>query len=659
MQHGAMRHGAMQDGVSLAQPHRACGRGALLASLLAFLTACAAPIHVSHLDRQQAYRELDENVLSSGAASELTRTSLRARGLLAEFERDPAHALAELHASVRAGDARPADLFTLCEASFVHAQASGSRAHFLASAIYALAFLFPEDATAEPGRLDPRTRLATEIYAAALVETFRTADGERVELTSGRRRLPFGWIDVTVEPGELVQDGRPLIDLVPAAEIRIEGLRNRYRHAGLGAPLAARSVPAAAPTRDSLLGPHLRVSVTAVLTIERPVRALRERGLAGRIDVYASSRTREITLARRSVPLAYEDSVAIALTLEASRPWELEYAGFFGWGDSEAELPLLRGVEPHRAGRTPVVFVHGTASSPARWADMFNDLWSEPAVASRFEPWFFMYDTGNPIAYSSERLRALLDEAVARIDPAGQDVCLRSMVVVGHSQGGLLAKMTAIDTGDDLWNAVAKKPLDALDLSPETQKLLRAAMFVDPLPFVRRLVFIATPHRGSYQAAGRLADWMKTLIRLPKQLTSLASEIVKLQKDGVVIARNARGVGTSVDNMREGNPFLTALATIPISPSVARHSIIPVRGDGPLDQLADGVVTYQSAHIADADSELVVRAGHSAQAEPATIEEVRRILAVHARDLADAGLACGVRAPGTHEPPGTHGPPAQ
>jgi hypothetical protein len=32
-------------------------------------------------------------------------------------------------------------------------------------------------------------------------------------------------------------------------------------------------------------------------------------------------------------------------------------------------------MHPYRPGRVPVVLVHGTASSPARWADIINDGW--------------------------------------------------------------------------------------------------------------------------------------------------------------------------------------------------------------------------------------------------------------------------------------------
>jgi hypothetical protein len=70
-----------------------------------------------------------------------------------------------------------------------------------------------------------------------------------------------------------------------------------------------------------------------------------------------------------------------------------------------------------------------------------------------------------------------------------------------------------------------------------------------------------------------------------------------------------------------------------------------VRTEGPLAKGNDGVVEYRSAHIEDADSELVVRSGHSTQGLPATIEEVRRILGLHIEAVAAAGVRCGLSIP--------------
>jgi hypothetical protein len=85
-------------------------------------------------------------------------------------------------------------------------------------------------------------------------------------------------------------------------------------------------------------------------------------------------------------------------------------------------------------------------------------------------------------------------------------------------------------------------------------------------------------------------------------------------------------IPTALDNMDASNPFIKTLGTTPIVGGVHVHSIIPVKGMGPVEDGNDGVVEYKSAHIDGVESELVVRSGHSTQARPETIEEVCRIL---------------------------------
>ena len=94
---------------------------------------------------------------------------------------------------------------------------------------------------------------------------------------------------------------------------------------------------------------------------------------------------------------------------------------------------------------------------------------------------------------------------------------------------------------------------------------------------------------------------------------------------------------TAVDNMSPRNPFIQGLQGIPVAPSIAVHSIIAVKGTGPVEQGNDGVVQYESAHIEGVESELVVRSPHSCQGNPHTMEEVRRILRLHA--VSTTGLA--------------------
>jgi hypothetical protein len=88
--------------------------------------------------------------------------------------------------------------------------------------------------------------------------------------------------------------------------------------------------------------------------------------------------------------------------------------------------------------------------------------------------------------------------------------------------------------------------------------------------------------------------------------------------------------------MSPRNPWLLALAGIPVAPHVRAHSIIALKGDAVPPAGADGVVKYTSAHVPYVDSEFIVRSAHTCQDQPLAIEEVRRILLEHLRAFADS-----------------------
>jgi pimeloyl-ACP methyl ester carboxylesterase len=264
-----------------------------------------------------------------------------------------------------------------------------------------------------------------------------------------------------------------------------------------------------------------------------------------------------------------------------------------------------------------------------------NELENDPRISGRYQIWLYIYNTGNPIALSGSRLRHALLDTLGELDPEGVDAALQRTVVIGHSQGGLLTKLTAIDSGTRFWDGISNVPIDELDLKPETRELIENALFVKPVPSVSRVVFIATPHRGSYLTAITLAglnpsNWVRGLIKLPGNVTGAVSDLMLDDHEGR-LKRSIDRTPTSIDNMTPGNPFLQALAETPLVEGVTAHSIIAVKGDGPPEEGSDGVVKYSSAHIEGVESELVVRSAHSCQSQPETIEEVRRILLEHAQ----------------------------
>jgi pimeloyl-ACP methyl ester carboxylesterase len=361
---------------------------------------------------------------------------------------DAATALAELHAAVSVAPP-PEVLFALAELSFQHAEAGGGRPHFLAAAVYAFAYLFPHGAGTPPNPYDPRFRWAADIYNRSLTEGLASADGKDFEPRAGAFELPFGALEVAFDETELLWNDRKLTQFVPVAELGIRGLRNRYRQTGLGAPLAASTVPLQ-PREGFQVGPRVKVPVTALLNFPDARRQLASGHVTAKLDLYTPTDADSIPISGQTVPVEAEPSAALAYTLSDPAIWAVELRGFFA-GALLGGLPTQLGaLQPYQPGRFPVVFVHGTASSVGRWADMVNDLQIDPLIRDRFQFWFFAYETGNPIPYSALVLRDALSEAVEDLDPDGDDAALRDMVVIGHSQGGLLTKMTSIDTGSRL-----------------------------------------------------------------------------------------------------------------------------------------------------------------------------------------------------------------
>jgi hypothetical protein len=270
---------------------------------------------------------------------------------------------------------------------------------------------------------------------------------------------------------------------------------------------------------------------------------------------------------------------------------------------------------------------------------MVNDLIAEPQIHDRFQFWFFTYDTGNPILYSAELFRDVLQKTVQQLDEKYHDPALQHMVVIGHSQGGLLTKLAAIDSGTTFWDFFSSKPIEEIEASPQTRELLQKGLFVKPLPFVNRVVFIATPQHGSYVSGSWAAHQIAKFVKLPGRLVSGFKDLITKDFDALKFDLKGGQLG-SVYAMEPGSTLMTTLAPLPLASGVSGHSIIAVKDEGPLEEGTDGVVKYTSAHIEGVESEFIVRSGHSCQSNPHTIGEVRRILLLHAKILCETKGVC-------------------
>jgi len=473
--------------------------------------------------------------------------------------------------------------------------------------------------------------MAADLYNRGITLGLASADETMMEMRAGTYELPWGELEVAFDKNRLRWAGRDLVNFVPIAELRVDGLQVRFRRPGIGAALAAGFTPVTEDeqVRD-IIAPRIKVAATALLRIDDARKQLEGARMQATLDLYPESETETVVIAGRTVPLEQEPSAALAWGLQEAPIWERELKGFFGSVFQVGAKNQLVSMTPHRYGQIPVVFVHGTASSAGRWAEMINVLQGDPAIRDRYDFWAFSYDTGNPILYSSMILRDALTSAVKALDPEGKDPGLQQMVVIGHSQGGLLTKMMVVNTGSRFYDGVFKRPIDQLNVSDETREIVRRSMFVAALPFVKRVIFITTPHRGGYQAASELVRGLvQRLVSAPARLVKGTAELLA-NREALAVTEGGGRLPTAVDNMSPRNPFIKTLSIIPIDPGVAAHSIIPVKGTGPVETGDDGVVKYESAHIDGVKSELVVRWEHSVQGQPEAILEVRRILLEHA-----------------------------
>lgn len=603
-----------------------CEPGALALATLLVVAGCKTPVGVRETGFEPVYRDLRANVLDEGQPSAASREVLAYLGVLERYQKRPAEVLAELEALNRRERLRNIQA-VLAELSYDLALDDDDRGYYLTAAIHAYLYLFGTGFDVPPNPYSAHFALACDVYDRGLARALRQPTGV-VAIADASIDTPNGPVAIRSERTGFPWDEQAFSEFLPADAFEVRGLRERVRDGGLGVPLIAVESPGSTPAAaldPEHLGRKVQLPATAFLRLDGGLDDFLDGRLTGVLELYLVSDIRSVDVEGQLVPLTADLTVPLAYGLEGSQIWDFELRGFLN--GSTRDLPTgIFLLEPYQRGKIPLVLVHGTASSPATWAQTINGLLADRRLRGHYQIWLALYNTGNPIVYSAGTVRESLRGLRSELDPDESDPALSRMVLVGHSQGGLVVRLLISESGNRIWDALFDTPFDETPMDPGTRELLAQTIFFEPLPFVRRAVFIATPHRGSFVASGWMGRIASRLVELPRDLVELPATM----RTRVALPPELRDIPTSVDNMSPGHQFVRTLAELPFAPGVAQHSIVAVKpGQEPFEEGDDGVVAYSSAHLDCVESELVVRHEHRCQGRPEAVLELRRILREH------------------------------
>jgi pimeloyl-ACP methyl ester carboxylesterase len=444
------------------------------------------------------------------------------------------------------------------------------------------------------------------------------------------------WIVDDVEPLEPALQGafgvhvdtetrafvRQFDQLLDSERLAVTGLIERHRRSGLGAALVGvQAASAAGSLEPNYFGHGATLPLTALLHFE---------GDTAGLDIMPSADVAAVKIGLQLFPLHADFTAPYAWTQSGSNWRRAGVASAF----FPTRMATSRGIyllEPFSPNKIPILMIHGIAAGPQAWRNITNEILGTPDLHAYYQVWHCFYPTGQPYLLSAAQLRHDLESLRRRLKTTGGLTAVAPLVVFGHSQGGLIARALVTQPGSALWNTVFKVGPESLNVEPAQRDAFVTALMYDPTPDIARVVFLETPHRGT------VAHHRSVLMRLLDAFVDVPDDLsrdfrrlgrsngTQLQPYAREIA--ARGAPSPLQSLSADSPLTQAFGGLPLPRDVHYHSIIAAR---------DEYLTYESAHLSEADSELVLEATHQDTDSAAALAEIVRILRldIAARDAA-------------------------
>lgn len=288
--------------------------------------------------------------------------------------------------------------------------------------------------------------------------------------------------------------------------------------------------------------------------------------------------------------------------------------------------------EPYDSKRIPILMIHGLASSPETFMKLSESINADPELRNKYQLWYYFYPTGTPWIASSSNFRVTYRNLVRNLDPDQNDENIRKTILIGHSMGGLIARSSLSYPGDTIKQAyIGSVPLSEVFVGPELKKMSKYFHY-KPLEEPSKVIYLATPHRGSKIADGFIGWVTIKLISIPTFVLKQTTDVLTLNYlNQNMVPESGKKILTegesSVDQLKPSNPSLNALNRMPKrSQNLTSHSIIGDIGIPIVEMKTDGVVSYHSSHIPISKSETIVPSSHDLCGNKEAIQAVIKIL---------------------------------
>ena len=326
------------------------------------------------------------------------------------------------------------------------------------------------------------------------------------------------------------------------------------------------------------------------------------------------------------IKLSNNYTTAIGKFLE-KYPQETEATYFFNPGAMiENDIDGIYMLSPFDKNKIPVLLIHGLISDPQSLAQILNTLMQSTVIRENYQFWFYFYPTGQPVLLDTFSLRKTLNGLYKKYASKG-DTKFDDMVVVGYSLGGLVAQLLVQSSkGDYLEKEVFFTELKDLNIKKSHKEMVKSMLNFKPLPFIKQVIFISTPHKGAEMATLVSSQLMGDLVISPnnyyseyKNTLMYISKFTRRYNDRVIS-------GNSVDNLSPRSPFIKLTHNLPYGKDIELNSIIGDQDMAGNIGGTDGIVPYRSSHLNNSTSETIIKSDHHSVYKPACAKEVYRLL---------------------------------